>query len=458
MNADGAGRGPSVAVVGAGMAGLAAAWRLQRAGLGVAVLEREARVGGRVLDVDLGSLWVGAGPQFLTNFYAHTLDLIGELDLQADLVRIPGGCAVVHGGALHPVWPSGRLLTSRLVSVRGKLDLLKLAWELARHWRELDLDALHEADRLDTRSMAAYARAQLSDDLVQRLLRPALEGFLYCTPDQTSQAMLLALTKGGAGLRTLLTLRGGLGQLPEAIAVRLTVTCGAEVRAVRTGPKGGYEVIASLAGHERRLAVDGVVCTTSASVVPGLFPDLDPRRRAFFEAVRYVPVLTVAVNVRRRLPPEFYGLLFPRQESRRLALAAVESAKLPQKLPSAQDIATLYSSPEATAELLGEDDAVVRDALLADLARAGSAYDLTGDLLVDRVHRWHQALPEFGVGHFRRLRAFARGEVEWGRVVFAGDYLGGPLVEGAVTSGLHAADRLLGRLAQDGGRGRLSGR
>jgi protoporphyrinogen/coproporphyrinogen III oxidase len=89
---------------------------------------------------------------------------------------------------------------------------------------------------------------------------------------------------------------------------------------------------------------------------------------------------------------------------------------------------------------------VVVDSLLADLRKAGPAYRVLGDVRSAVVQRWPEALPEFGVGSICQLRRFARGEVEWGRVVFAGDYLHGPLIEGAVTSGLQAADRLLTRL------------
>jgi protoporphyrinogen oxidase len=61
-----------------------------------------------------------------------------------------------------------------------------------------------------------------------------------------------------------------------------------------------------------------------------------------------------------------------------------------------------------------------------------------------RIQRWQEAIPEFKVGHLRKLHSFANGEIEAldARVVFAGDYLGGPFMEGAFTSGIEAATRL----------------
>jgi protoporphyrinogen/coproporphyrinogen III oxidase len=54
----------------------------------------------------------------------------------------------------------------------------------------------------------------------------------------------------------------------------------------------------------------------------------------------------------------------------------------------------------------------------------------------------------FDVGHCKRLRAFETGEVEDQNqaIVFAGDYIGGPFMEGAYTSGQRAANRLTTRL------------
>ena len=65
------------------------------------------------------------------------------------------------------------------------------------------------------------------------------------------------------------------------------------------------------------------------------------------------------------------------------------------------------------------------------------------------VQRWPEALPMFEPGHFKRLRSFANGEIENPKqaLVFAGDYIGGPFVEGAFTSGVRAAERLHERLS-----------
>lgn len=438
---------PTVIVIGAGMAGLTAARHLTRAGVRVTVLEKNPHVGGRVYTDDVNGFKIDFGAQFIANFFPHTMRLIREMGLKEDLVRIPGSAAILRAGRLHGLWSGVRLLFTDLISWRSRFTLLKCLGPLLRHWRELDVHAFYKAHRLDTRSIAEYAQQQLDDELLEYVFQPPLSGILSWTPEHTSQAMLFLLLKAGLGMK-LLTLRQGMGQMPEAMAADLPVRLNAEVSSVIPNESGTYTVQVRIDRRESQIVADGVVCATPSTAVPVLFPNLDARQRAFFEGISYSVNTITAIGVERRLPSNFYGLLFPRREMevKYLAAAAIQSAKNPAQVPDGCDVVVLYPSGPAGQNLMSKDDTFIRDVLVADLRRAGSAYDPSSNELFYRVYRWHQSLPEFDVGHFRRLKAFADGEIESGRVVFAGDYLDGPFIEGAITSGLNAACRLLRRL------------
>jgi len=470
----------SIVVIGAGMAGLAAARYLAQKGAQVTVLEKNARPGGRVQTDTFEDFEIDTGAQFITNFYTNTLNIIAELNLQEAVIPIQGDSAILRSGRLHTVYPLPAALSTDLISIGSKLTLGKALLPVLLHWNELDIHAFHKAYQLDTASVSQYARQALNDELLAYVLQPPLSGILYWTPERTSQAVLFILLKSALGMK-LFTLRHGMGQLSEAMAANLHVRYNANVTSVTsetnvtsvtsvTKDESCCHIIkANIEGQECQFRADGVVCAVPAAIVPGIFPDLDTRQRDFFEAVRYAPGVSAAIAINHRLPLKLFDFLCPERELHNLGAAVIASAKSSAQVPRNRDMIQLFSSASAGQHLLNEDEASITETLWSDLQTAtvykGSPLQWTNGLEQGvrskeeipcarplKVYRWQQALPEFDVGHFKRLKAFSEGAIELDKeskgsnVVFAGDYLGGPFIEGAITSGQQAAQRLLQRL------------
>src|SRR3954453_16731698 len=104
--------GRTVAVVGAGVAGLSAAWRLVRdaPSTRVVVLDAAARGGGKLPLPRLGGLVVDVGAQSLLARRPEGVDLAREVGLGEDLMTPrPVGARLLSGGVLRPL-PSGTLM------------------------------------------------------------------------------------------------------------------------------------------------------------------------------------------------------------------------------------------------------------------------------------------------------------------------------------------------------------
>jgi oxygen-dependent protoporphyrinogen oxidase len=435
-----------IVVIGAGLSGLAAARHLTQAGLRVIVLESDKRVGGRIYTDRTDGFEIDAGGQFIASFYTHTLRLIRELNLEPDLVRIASVSAVLRERKLYRIWPNLRVIFTGLISVWSKLLLLRPAFDALRHWSLLDIYAFHKAFPLDTASVTDYASRRLNREILEYILQPPLSGILYWEPETTSQAMLFPLLKVAAGVK-LMTLRHGLGQLVEAMAEGVDIRYGAEVTQVLQDGADRYLVKYEQEDQMHEVVTRGVVCSIPASGVPGVFPQLSDHQRRFFQAIEYSENAICAVGIDRRMPDGIYGLLFPRQEAKHLAIAAVQSAKNPAQLPTGRDMVVLYPNGPAGRQLIDQSDDEIGRILKSELNLAGDAYRIGNDEIIQRVYRWRQALPFFDVGHFERLHDFAVGNIESGCQVFAGDYLGGPFIEGAINSGILAANRLVSRLS-----------
>lgn len=434
-----------VVVIGAGVAGLAAARYLKSAGMQVTVLEKKPYVGGRVHTDCFEGFKVDTGAQFMTNFYAHTQQIISDLNLQDAVIPITGGASIVRNGKLHQIFPTTNMISSSLISFRSKLTLLKILAPMLRYWNDLDIYAFYKLQALDMHSISEYVHQELDDELLDYLFEPLLSGILYWTPGHTSQAMLFPMLKACLGMK-LFTLKDSLGSLPEAMAVGLEMQCNAEVISVASAPSGGYTIEASVNGKSNRYTSGGIVCAIPATTVSKLFPFLSAEQHAFFDAVRYSASVNTAIVFNRRFSSEFYSIFCPSYDFRYLATMNVESAKNSSQIPQGRDLIELFPSATASRELLLNDDASIKDKLCTDTKLISPDYDLSDNDCAYRVYRWDQALPEFDVGHLKRLKAFADDKIESDHIVFAGDYIGGPYIEGAIHSGFQAARRLLNKL------------
>ena len=129
-----------VIVVGAGMAGLAAAFRLRQAGIDVTVLESTGSVGGRVGTETRDGYLIERGAQLITSTYRNALGLVKELGLEAELRPTSPWMAIVKDGRPRRL-PSGAMfpiyaLTSGLVSIP---DLARFIWHTTKlKWPPVD--------------------------------------------------------------------------------------------------------------------------------------------------------------------------------------------------------------------------------------------------------------------------------------------------------------------------------
>jgi oxygen-dependent protoporphyrinogen oxidase len=287
------------------------------------------------------------------------------------LVRMPEGMKLMVPVELGPI------LRSPLIGLGGKL----------RIWREQFRRPLKREDDV---SVSQFIGEHYGRDVVEYLAEPLLAGVFGGDPNQMSAEAVLtkfveyeakygSLTKGARKApepsqgSLFLTLRDGLGSLVQALLDRV-------------GPsivRGTVEKIEK----DWRVRVDGewmeatdvVICCKAQNVLPDLFPP-----------VEYSSSTVVALIYDRKDVPHplnGFGFLVPKIERRSVAACTWMGTKFPHRVPKDKALLRCFVSGN------------VKDVRQELAQKMG----ITAEPLHERVIPWPQSMPQYTVGHKKRV-------------------------------------------------------
>lgn len=436
-----------VIVVGGGIAGLGAAFRLRQAGTQVTVIDRNPDAGGRCRTHHWQGAWRVRGAFAFISAETNLIELARALGIYDALPRIDltegHEQVLLHKRkrlARQRAFTLTDILASPVIPARQKVKLAavlpKLIAQAARHDPRDPTTAIDH----DEVGACAYFR-ELAPAFVDYVLEPTMQMFCGYGEDDYSLAWLLWVMGGFAWAEGWWSFADrGVGQLTHTLGQRL-VQEGCDVRlsttatAIHVRPDG-VTVDTERDGHHGSLHGDRVVVAVPGSLVADLMPDLDDERRAFFAGVHYVGhhiVHYVLDGTPAGLP-----------ESRLLPTAdGFERVANLHFRPMAggRTIASGEIKGRRCAETSGwSDDAILDDAWIDFVAVAPQAGTVA---FVDRhLQRNDIALCRRAAGYTTRLARF-RALPPLPHVAFAGDYLINSTVGQAHWSGLQAAEAIL---------------
>lgn len=426
-------------IIGAGISGLSAAYKLQEAGHEVLVLEGRDHVGGRMTTVDWGGFRVDVGAKFVTSSDQALLDMVKTLDLEDQLVRDESGLTITifRDGKLH----SANFLSIPSyfgwsgVSLRARLAMLKLIPHFIPMLRLKNVYHLEQAPGPDLdETYETFFYEHISQEMFEYWAIPMFEVMCSYSGEDVSRKAFLAMMVGYLNADSI-TFKEGVGVLPNALAKRFEVELNARVQHIEILPDGsGARIRYEQEGRERTISAQAVVVAIPGNHVLPLFPSPRPAWERFFPHVGYSTGALHYHIVETDYQPEVVGVFIPR--STRLPISGVgfEQFKDGRWLMLSDPSTTTFSMEKPEGDLIRE--------AVETSERIFPA--IKGKFVDHRLFRWREKVPTFRPGYLDALAEFWSDPQE-GPVYFCGDYFAGPSTGGALYSGMECAARLLSR-------------
>jgi protoporphyrinogen/coproporphyrinogen III oxidase len=434
------------AIVGAGIAGLGAARRIQQLGGTPVVFEAGDRVGGRIKTIRRDDFVFDVGAFIYLGSYAEATQEMRDVGLGAQMHKFDAFGAMPRNGELNFLDLSKplSLLRTPYLSGRAKLKLGKLLLFLARHWKDLNYTDASGVAAIDTDTVSTYSRRELSEELLDYVTAVVVRGPWLSDPSYASVGQLLWTLKNFFK-PYFYGLDDGMDALPRAIAAQL-----ADVRLatpVTNVADAGDRVEVTFVenGAERTEEFANAVIATTTRTALQIYPQISGFAREFYEDTDYICSVNCHIALSERPSnPATYIMCSPREQPD-LCGVIVDHLKANNRCPPGNGMLTTFCRHEWCLDNLESPDDKIIDSVLGFIAPYYG--DLSSQVVDYEIGRWRDVVPIMRQGRFLAVDRFMRETDPTARVQLAGDIGPIPGVNGALVSGQAAGDRIVDQLS-----------
>jgi oxygen-dependent protoporphyrinogen oxidase len=459
-----------VAVIGAGISGLSTAYAIEQKArvaeidLATVILEKEKRLGGKIWSIREDGYLCEWGPNGFLDSKPMTLELCDHLGIRERLLRSNDNARrrfIYSEGALHRLPENGpSFLKSKLISWPGKL---RLACEMLIPPSRINIDE----------TLADFARRRLGAEALDKLIAPMVSGVFAGDPETMSlkscfpriyelereyggliRAMIRLAQKkkaerkagkivsSAAGPGGVLTsFLQGIQELTDSTAGALKgeVRTNAEVAAI-VKKDGGYELPLDGGGT---LDVEIVVAASPAFALAGMVAGIDSGISKLLGEIPYAPMNVVCFGYQREKiarDVNGFGYLLPKKENRAILGTLWDSSIFPGRAPEGCVLLRSMMGGATNPRAIDLSETEVKAKVMADLKNI-MGIDAEPDFV--RIFRHPKAIPQYIVGHGRRLQKLDEHLQKYPGLFFTGNAFLGVGINDCVNASNQIADRVI---------------
>ena len=456
------GRIKRIVVVGGGISGLAAAYRLIELGqTNVTLIEASPRLGGTIQTENRDGFLIERGPDSFISEKPEALELAKQLGLDSRLIQTNEKYRrsfVVRNGRLRPVpegfqllapsrmWP---FLTSDIFSISAK----------ARMAMDLFLPRKGSNGTQDE-SLASFVRRRLGQEALERMAQPMVGGIYTADPETLSlratlprfldmerdhRSLILAMLRqshvqksgtSGARYSLFLSFDRGVQVLVDALAqIKADIQLNTRVESLRVNDRTW--TITTNTGAQ--LEADAVCLAVPAYVAASL---LNGNLAAKLNQIKYASTATINFAYKRseiNHPLDGFGFVVPFIEKRSLIACTFSSVKFSGRAPADHVLLRAFAGGALQPDIFALDESEMAARVEADLREL---LGITARPLFTEVAKWEQSMPQYEVGHLDRIAEIENEVGKLPGLALAGNSYRGAGIPDCIRSGQTAAESL----------------
>lgn len=459
----------SVAIIGAGITGLTAAFYLKRAGVPVTVYEAGSRAGGVIQSLRKDGFLAEFGPNTILETSPKIAQLVRDAGLESRRLnsdsKAEARYVVRYGGPIEmPGSPLG-FFTTKLFTAKAKLAVLREPFVPPRR------DGVEE-------SIAQFVVRRMNQEFLDHVIDALVAGIYAGDPHKLSLPhafpRLKALEdKYGSMIKGQIfgardrkksgevakdrapkfSFDEGLQVLPDALAAQLGDSLNLNTPVTKlTQTDNGWRVTTAVGetefdaviycGTAHRLAELEIETTKPLTPVLPLVGGEREKKFSAFSEISYPPVASVVLGCRREdvaHPCQGFGMLIPKIEDFKILGTIFSSALFPNRAPAGHILLTSYIGGARYPELALLPPEQLIETTLADLR---VLLGVKGKPVFTQTAVYPRAIPQYNVGYGKYRELLTDIEAAAPGLFFAGHYRDGVSLGDSMVSGVNIADRV----------------